>query len=118
MKKENRILLALFAIEALVNLGLAWVLWFSCRTMAKLWHHLLGPEPLPSNTALVLKAQWWPWLLFVAASVCAVATALGAKRQTLSVLAIIILLVDIVGLAFALFYIAWAFAMPMWGLGP
>ena len=116
MKKENKILLVLFAVAALVNLGLAWVLWFSCRVMAGLHHHLLGE--LPSNTALVLKVQWWPWLLFVAASVCAVATALGAKRQTLSVLAIIILLVDIVGLAFTLFYFAWVFAMPMWGLSP
>ncbi|MHC4746954.1 MAG: hypothetical protein ACYS18_06500, partial [Planctomycetota bacterium] len=95
----------------------AWVLRFSCSAMAGLWHHLMGDE-FSSTTALILKAQWWPWLLFVAASVCAVATALGAKRQTLLILAIIILLVDIIGLAFTLFCIAWAFAMPMWGLSP
>ena len=117
MKKESKILLVLFVVEALVNLGLAWILWFSCRTMVMACYHIFGHAQLPSNTALVLKAQWWPWLLFVAASVCAVATTLGAKRQTLSVLAIIILLVDIVGLAVTLFHIAWVFAMPMWELG-
>lgn len=117
MKKENKVFLALFGVEALVNLGLVWVMWFSCRTMAGLYHHLLGSAPLPSNFALVLNVQWWPWLLFVAAGVCTVATALGAKRQTLYVLAIIILLIDIVALAFTLYNIAWAFAMPTWELG-
>lgn len=75
MKKENKILLVLFAVAALVNLGLAGVLWFSCRVMAGIYQHLFGE--LPSNTALVLKVQWWPWLLFVAAGVCTVATTLG-----------------------------------------
>ena len=66
--------------------------------------------------ALVFKVYWWPLLLFVATIVCAVAAAMGANRQKLSVSAVIILLIDIFVLSFTLLYIANELAMPTYKL--
>ena len=110
MKKENGLLLVLLAITAVINVGLARVVRLSCSATTNAYRHFCGEGIVPLCVEWVLNVQWWPWLLFAAACVLATAAVLGVKRRRVLVLAIIILLIDIAGLAFTLFFLTWPFA--------
>ena len=113
MKQENKAIFNLFILEAFINIVLAGILFYFDHIMAMVSDNTSESQ---LKIALVFNVYWWPLLLFVVTIVCAVAVAREANRQKLSVLAVIILIIDIFVLAFTLLYIPHEFAMSTYKL--
>jgi hypothetical protein len=117
MKKENKQLLDLLSILAIINLVLVFAVGVFCKVMAGVYPHIFGDHrPPQSEVALVFHTYWWPWIPFTASCLCIIAIFLGTKAKTLVVSAVAIFLTDIFCMAITLFIIAALFERPLWKL--
>ena len=84
MKKENKQLLELLSILAVINLVLVFAVGVFCKVMAGVYPHIFGDDMAPpSEVAFVFNTYWWPWLLVTASCLCIIGIFLGIKARIL-----------------------------------